>query len=127
MNSVDAPAPAAARIPCDMTASSEMASTGTVAALERLQHYLTRIWVEVIGVNSIGLDDDFFRLGGHSLLAVQIVNHIWDELGVEVQMDLLFTDAVTVRALSQYVLAAPGGNKLFSSAAPCESRLEGRR
>jgi acyl carrier protein len=126
LESVDAPAPAAAA-PLGMTACSKVASTGSIAALEQLQHHLTRIWVEVIGVNSIGLDDDFFRLGGHSLLAVQIVNHIWDDLGVEVPMDLLFTEAVTVRALSQYVLAAPGGKIHFSSDAPCESRLEEHR
>jgi acyl carrier protein len=63
------------------------------------------IWAKVLEVDTVGPESDFFQLGGHSLLAVQIVNRIWDELGVEVPVDLLYTDAATVRALSDYVFA----------------------
>ncbi|WP_299538447.1 non-ribosomal peptide synthetase [uncultured Streptomyces sp.] len=37
---------------------------------------LTSLWQEVLGVEGIGVDDDFFQLGGNSLLAVRIVEQV---------------------------------------------------
>ena len=75
------------------------------AAFDEIQSCVRSIWVKVFGIDTIGFESDFFQLGGHSLLAVQIVNRIWDELAVEVPVDLLYTDATTVRSLSEYVCA----------------------
>jgi amino acid adenylation domain-containing protein len=38
-----------------------------------VQRAIARIWAEVLGVDRVGIDDDFFALGGHSLLATQVV------------------------------------------------------
>ncbi|SCL27372.1 Acyl transferase domain-containing protein [Micromonospora pallida] len=38
-----------------------------------MQAYLTALWLELLGGQEIGLQDDFFQAGGHSLLAMQMV------------------------------------------------------
>jgi len=52
---------------------------------------LASIWRELLGVAAIGPDDDFFDLGGHSIFALQTVHRVFEEFGVEVTVDDLFT------------------------------------
>jgi len=37
---------------------------------------LAEWWQELLGVKTVGLDDDFFDLGGHSLIAVRLFSKI---------------------------------------------------
>ena len=52
---------------------------------------LAVIWRELLGVAAFGPDDNFFDLGGHSIFALQTVHRVFDEFGVEVTIDDLFT------------------------------------
>jgi acyl carrier protein len=60
---------------------------GPDASAERL----ASIWRELLGVAAIGPDEDFFDLGGHSIFAMQMVHRVFEEFGVEVTIDDLFT------------------------------------
>jgi amino acid adenylation domain-containing protein/thioester reductase-like protein len=51
---------------------------------------LAEIWVKVMGLERVGLNDDFFNLGGHSLLATELIFHIRDTLNMEVPLQVLF-------------------------------------
>ncbi len=44
----------------------------------KTQKILVEIWQEILGVEKIGINDDFFRLGGHSLTAVSIISRLRD-------------------------------------------------
>ncbi len=68
------------------------------------ERLLAALWREILGVGTLGIDDDFFDLGGHSMLATQVVARIRKEsadtraVGV---MDL-FTHR-TIRELASFM------------------------
>ncbi|MEU2874882.1 condensation domain-containing protein [Streptomyces sp. NPDC007070] len=72
------------RGPADATANTEDDLDGYVAPGTDTERILAKIWSEVLGVEPVGAEDDFYDLGGHSLLAVQLISAVRDELGVEV-------------------------------------------
>ncbi|MEM8934319.1 MAG: condensation domain-containing protein, partial [Acidobacteriota bacterium] len=54
------------------------------------QELVAAAWAEVLGVERVGLDDDFFGLGGHSLLAARLLSRVRDALGIDVPIKTLF-------------------------------------
>ncbi|WP_229402064.1 non-ribosomal peptide synthetase/MFS transporter [Micromonospora okii] len=52
------------------------ASVALVEPRDDTERLLAGIWSEVLGVETLGIDDDFFDLGGHSMLATQVVAKI---------------------------------------------------
>jgi amino acid adenylation domain-containing protein len=51
-----------------------------------LEENLAGMWQELLEIEKIGVNDDFFQLGGHSLLAAQIVNRIRREYETEISL-----------------------------------------
>lgn len=63
---------------------------------------LCQIFAEVLHLNKVGCQDDFFRLGGHSLLAVRLVTQIKKQLGIEIPVGSVFRGS-TPRELARTV------------------------
>ena len=76
---------------------------------DEVESALVAIWVGLLGVETVGVHDDFFDLGGHSLLATRLISRIRDQFAVELPLQLLFqfpTVAELAKRLSQAPAAA---------------------
>ncbi|MBD2256449.1 amino acid adenylation domain-containing protein [Pseudanabaena sp. FACHB-2040] len=73
-----------------------------VAPQNQTEHQLIAIWEEVLQVQPIGVQDNFFDLGGNSLLATALFTKIERVLGRELPVSLLF-DYPTVGQLANFL------------------------
>ncbi|MFF4367810.1 amino acid adenylation domain-containing protein [Streptomyces sp. NPDC001594] len=71
-------------------AAREAAGTGPAAGQEAAVTLLRSLFAEVIGVEAVGPDDNFFSVGGHSMSGVRLVNRIRAALGTEARIRDLF-------------------------------------
>jgi amino acid adenylation domain-containing protein len=67
-----------------------------------LERFLVEQWQEVLGVERVGIRDNFFDLGGHSLVVVHAVNRVQEKLGVKVEVSSIFF-APTIAEQSEYL------------------------
>ena len=88
-----------------------------------IESTVTRIWQEVLGVNQIGLEDNFSDLGGHSLLAIKIVATLRKAFAIELPIRVLF-DAPTIAELSAYISKQQGSVNLTRPVEPVLPRPE---
>ncbi|MBI1390810.1 MAG: hypothetical protein GC154_20465 [bacterium] len=60
------------------------------------------MWVELLHLQNIGIDDNFFDLGGHSLIAVQLTSRIRKQFEIDITLRCIFENP-TIALLSEYV------------------------
>jgi amino acid adenylation domain-containing protein len=69
-----------------------------------LEAQLAQIWRELLELEELGMDDDFFALGGHSLMAAQLAARIRAATGVELGLRVVF-EAATISRLADQIEA----------------------
>ncbi|HEY0022712.1 MAG TPA: non-ribosomal peptide synthase/polyketide synthase [Longimicrobium sp.] len=75
-----------------------------VAPRTPAEERMAAIWAEVLGVERVGGEDNFFDLGGHSLLATQLVSRVRETFGTELPLRAVF-EAPTLAELAGRVEA----------------------
>jgi acyl carrier protein len=70
-----------------------------------MERALCEVFAEVLGLDTVGADDDLFSLGGHSMLLVLLRNRIAERVGVEVPIAEFFRTP-TAAGLAAFVEAA---------------------
>ncbi len=73
---------------------------GFVAARNHLEREVANIWQEVLGIQPVGVKDNFFDLGGYSFLAVRVMSRIETVFGKKLPVTALF-QMPTVEQLGQ--------------------------
>jgi acyl-CoA synthetase (AMP-forming)/AMP-acid ligase II/acyl carrier protein len=86
----------------------ERAAWGGAAEVEEprseMERTLAAIWRELLRLDRVGIDDNFFDSGGHSLLAVRVYHRLKAATGRELPLVALF-EHTTIRALARYLEA----------------------
>ncbi len=85
-----------------------------VAPTGNVEPQVAAIWKDILHVEQIGVDDNFFDFGGHSLQVVQVQNRLRETIGVDVPVLKLF-QFPTVRTLAKFIgeQSAPAGDDAF--------------
>jgi amino acid adenylation domain-containing protein len=85
-----------------------------VAPRTPAEELVARVWSHVLGVERIGIHDNFFDLGGHSLLATQAISRLREAFAVEMPLRRLF-EMPTVASLAESIEATGrAGNNLVA-------------
>ncbi|HSW19283.1 MAG TPA: SDR family NAD(P)-dependent oxidoreductase, partial [Ramlibacter sp.] len=88
------------------------------AALNPIEEAVAQVWRELLGVDEVQREDDFFALGGHSLIAVRLFARIRKQFGADLPLSTLF-EAPTLATLAAAVAElAPQAASPAPSAAP---------
>ncbi|MDJ0392785.1 amino acid adenylation domain-containing protein [Rhodococcus sp. G-MC3] len=81
-----------------------------------IEEIVASVFTDVLGLEHIGLDDDFFALGGNSLVATQMVSRLGAALNSTIAVRTLF-EAPTVEALAARVELGTGGRLALTAMA----------
>ena len=72
-----------------------------------MEAILVQIWSQILGVEQVGVNDNFFALGGDSILAAQIIARVREVLPVELSF-LTFIESPTVAAMARSLETSEG-------------------
>lgn len=80
-----------------------------VAPRTSTERRVAEIMAEVLGIERVGIEDDFFSLGGNSFLAVRLLTRLRTELQADLPLRRFFAEAATVGALAR-AAGSPAAN-----------------
>ncbi|NMG06756.1 type I polyketide synthase [Brasilonema sp. UFV-L1] len=79
--------------------SRPILGTAYIAPSNELEQKIADSWQELLGIEQVGVNDNFFDLGGHSLLATQLVSQLRKDFQVELSLRHIF-EAPTIAELA---------------------------
>ncbi|MER7007796.1 amino acid adenylation domain-containing protein [Dactylosporangium sp. NPDC000555] len=90
-------------------ADSVIRETGHVAPRTEAEAVVTRICAEVLGLERVGADDNFFEIGGHSLVATRFVYQLREAFDSDIPLRVLF-ESPTMAGIAAAIGSAGGGD-----------------
>ncbi|WP_460202333.1 amino acid adenylation domain-containing protein [Scytonema sp. NUACC21] len=83
-----------------------------IAPRSEMERAIANIWQEVLHLEKVGVNDNFFDLGGHSLLIVQVHSKLQQNLHQNLTIVEIFQNP-TIKSLAQYLNQKPEEQPLF--------------
>ena len=100
------------------TTDSSDISTARRETHDDIETRLSNIWQELLGIESVGLDENYFDLGGDSALTIQLFAQVEKAFKIKVPLPMLF-EAPTVREFAG-VLRCAGADQGVSPLVPIQ-------
>jgi acyl carrier protein len=99
-----------------------------VAPRSPIEERLANIWAQVLGLERVGVHDNFFDLGGHSLLATQVISRVRETYRIELSLRAIF-ETPTVAGIARVVQQAKesGGESPAPKTSPASRRARERK
>lgn len=93
-----------------------------------LETTIAAVWSELLRIDSVGIQDNFFDVGGHSLLMIQVHNRLREQLSRDISIIDLFARP-TIASLAEFLSSATNGLETAEeeSEPDRETRHTGRR
>jgi amino acid adenylation domain-containing protein len=73
-----------------------------IAPRDGMESHLARMWQEILGIDTIGINDDFFSLGGDSIKGAVFINKLQETLKEIIHVVIIF-QAPTIAQLAIYL------------------------
>lgn len=107
----------------DLGKSGVQSEATFVAPTSDIENQVAEVWKKALGVDSVGINDNFFDIGGHSILALQVLQQLRDITDKSLQMTDLFK-YTTISTISAF-LSADGDSQ--EQTPKLKSRADARR
>ena len=73
-----------------------------VAPQTQAEKVIASIWADILGIEQISINDDFFDLGGHSLLVMRLISQLRNAFSLEISLRTIF-DAPSIELLARTI------------------------
>ncbi|MBQ4878622.1 amino acid adenylation domain-containing protein [Pseudoalteromonas luteoviolacea] len=73
-----------------------------IAPRNPMEEFVAQLWLPLLGLTQLSVEDSFFELGGQSLIAMTLVNRLQEQLGEVIHLTALY-EAPTVAALAAFL------------------------
>ena len=98
-----------------------------VAPRNEIEHKIADLWRETLGIDKVGVYDNFFDLGGNSLTGIRVIGHVKDIFGIQIPTVSLY-EGPSVSALTKLITQSQEQEPTYEqSLSRGERRREKRR
>jgi acyl carrier protein len=96
-----------------------------LAPRNHLEEAIAKIWQDVLRVEKVGINDNFFDLGGHSLTLIEAHSKLRETAGIEIALiEMFHYPTIASLAMASLTIASPEGSSNGVDEATAEQSLD---